>query len=486
MTMTTRPLASLLVLLPLALLAQPLHERTAVPLNNWPAPRHLQRSKVQTQQRFVTPQFQLPGGITNDVLVFVPIAPCRLADTRPSQPYPALGTTPLASNTPRTLPIAGACKLPTEGIAEAYSLDVTVVPVSPTAGGYLLVYPNPELPVPVNAVASLTWNPDASYQSNAVITAASSDGSVNVVVNSATDVVVDINGYYAVPTDANEDTALGRYALESDTTGSENTAFGYRALSANTSGSYNVAVGFQAMNENTGTSNTAIGIGALADASGSNNIAVGAGAGDNLAAGNYNIAIGSFGLSSDDHTIRIGNPQTSTYIAGIVGTTLASASTVVINSFGQLGVQPMVVSSRRYKQDIQDMGDASNGLLRLRPVTFHYKKPDSDGTRPLDYGLIAEEVADVYPELVIRGSDGQIESVQYARLPAMLLNELQKEHRNAEQQARHAEEQDRRAQLQDQEIQKLEARLIALETQLTKATAKLTSGEALPSTATGR
>jgi len=132
------------------------------------------------------------------------------------------------------------------------------------------------------------------------------------------------------------------------------------------------------------------------------------------------------------------------------------------------------------------MGDASSGLLRLRPVTFHYKKPDSDGTRPLDYGLIAEEVADVYPELVIRGSDGQIESVQYARLPAMLLNELQKEHRNAEQQARHAEEQDRRAQLQDQEIQKLEARLIALEAQLTKATAKLTSGEALPSTATGR
>ena len=95
----------------------------------------------------------------------------------------------------------------------AYSLDVTVVPVSPTAGGYLLAYPNPELPVPVNAVASLTWNPDATYQTNAVITAASSDGSVNVVVNSATDVVVDINGYYAPPTDANEDTALGPLRL---------------------------------------------------------------------------------------------------------------------------------------------------------------------------------------------------------------------------------------------------------------------------------
>jgi hypothetical protein len=487
--MTTRPLRSLLVLLPLALPAQPLHERTAAPPNNWPAPLHLQRSKLQTQQRALTPQFQLPGGITNDVLVFVPIAPCRLADTRPSQPYPALGTTPLASNTPRTLPIAGACKIPTGGIAEAYSLDVTVVPVSPTAGGYLLVYPNPQLPVPVNAVASLTWNPDATYQSNAVLTASSSDGSVNVVVNSATDVVVDINGYYAVPTDSNEDTALGRYALASDTTGSENTAFGYRALSDNTSGNYNVAVGFQAMNGSTGSSNTAIGIGALGDASGSNNIAVGSGAGGNLAAGSYNIEIGAIGLSSDDHTIRIGNPQTSTYIAGIVGTPLADAAPVVVNANGQLGVAPpMIVSSRRYKQDIQDMGDASKGLLRLRPVTFHYKKPDSDGTRPLEYGLIAEEVADVYPELVIRGLDGQIESVQYAKLPAMLLNELQKEHRNAEQQARHAEEQDRRAERQDQTIQKLEARLVALEAQLTNATAKLNPDKALllPSSETGR
>jgi len=167
-----------------------------------------------------------------------------------------------------------------------------------------------------------------------------------------------------------------------------------------------------------------------------------------------------------------------------LGNSLSSASPVVINSNGQLGVEG--VSSRRYKEEIQDMGEASEGLLRLRPVTFHYKKPDTDGSKPLEYGLIAEEVADVYPELVVRGKDGQVESVQYAKLPAMLLNELQKEHRNAEQQSRHAEEQDRRAQQQDETIKKLEARLAALEAQLTNATAKVISDKALPPATGGR
>ena len=107
---------------------------------------------------------------------------------------------------------------------------------------------------------------------------------------------------------------------------------------------------------------------------------------------------------------------------------------MVINSNGQLGVQPVITSSRRYKEDIQDMGDVSTGLLRLRPVTFHYKKPAPDGSKPIEFGLIAEEVDTVYPDLVVRGPDGQIDSVQYSKLPAMLLNELQKQYHHAEQQ----------------------------------------------------
>jgi hypothetical protein len=187
------------------------------------------------------------------------------------------------------------------------------------------------------------------------------------------------------------------------------------------------------------------------------------------------------GMSSDDHTIRIGTDQTSTYIAGILGNSLSSASPVVINSNGQLGVEG--VSSRRYKEDIQDMGDASKGLQRLRPVTFHYKKSDADGSKPLEYGLIAEEVADVYPDLVVRGQDGQIESVQYQKLPAMLLNELQKEHRNAEEQA---QQQARHAQQQDETIKKLEARLAVLEAEVTNATAKVISDKTPPTSPGGR
>ncbi len=194
-------------------------------------------------------------------------------------------------------------------------------------------------------------------------------------------------------------------------------------------------------------------------------------------AGSDNIMIGNGGTATDDHTIRIGavpddqNVQTSTYIAGILGNTLSNASTVVINSNGQLGVQPVITSSRRYKEDIQDMGDVSTGLLRLRPVTFHYKKPAPDGSKPIEVGLIAEEVDTVYPDLVVRGPDGQIESVQYSKLPAMLLNELQKQYH-------HAEQQDRRAEQQDDTIHKLEARLAALEAQLANPAARTNSDTA--------
>src|SRR5580704_6727345 len=248
--MTPRSLGSLLVFMPLTLAAQSLQERT-FPLNNWAAPGQVRRSQLPVQQRIATPKLQLPGSVTTDDLVFVPLKPCRLADTRPSQPYPALGTTPLAPLTPRTLTIAGSCGVESASLfagPEAYSLNVTVVPPSGTTGGYLLVYPNPVTPIPL--VASMTWNPSTSYQSNAVITAASSGGSVNVVANATTDVVIDINGYYAAPSGSNGDTALGTGAMNSDTTGTYNTAFGYFALAANTSGAYNSAVGAGALAAN--------------------------------------------------------------------------------------------------------------------------------------------------------------------------------------------------------------------------------------------
>jgi len=521
--------------MPLTLAAQSLNQGT-VPLHNWSAPRQIRRSQLRTVQSSPSPkQSQLPDDVEPDSLVFVPIAPCRVADTRAGSGFPALGSTPLASLTPRNLLVAGVCGIEAPGPyfpgPEAYSLNVTVVPPSGTIGGYLLVYPNPAMPIPL--VASMTWNPGASYQSNAVVAADSSDGTVNVVSNNPTNVVIDINGYYAAPTNSQGNTALGTLALAEDTsgggntalgffalqvdgTGQENTGIGYVALGSNTDGTNNTAVGYYAMryaydgsgtlfnniavgsntletivngnnntavgfnamaNSSTGDNNTAIGAAALIGSSGGDNIAVGYLAGNQLAEGSGNILIGHAGTSSDNNMIRIGTGQSATFIAGISGVGVSGGAPVVVNSNGQLGVEN--VSSERYKEDIRDMGDSSDGLLRLRPVTFRYKKVFDGGSKPLQYGLIAEEVADVYPDLVLRGKQGEVEGVQYQKLPALLLNELQKQYR-------HAEEQDRTAKEQAETIQKLEARLAALEAQLANAAARATSGKVVPSSAGSR
>ncbi|MGA8101187.1 MAG: tail fiber domain-containing protein, partial [Candidatus Acidiferrales bacterium] len=223
-------------------------------------------------------------------------------------------------------------------------------------------------------------------------------------------------------------TATGFQTLYLNSTGEYNTATGDGALIFDTAGSYNTASGAGALDGiTTGNSNTASGYLAGADlVSGSSNITLGFKAGLNFnGAESNNIDIGNNGVAGESGVIRIGgSSQASAYIAGINGvTTGGSATGVVIDGNGNLGT---ISSSRRYKEDIHDMGAASDGLLRLRPVTFRYKKPYSDGSKPIQYGLIAEEVAEVYPDLVVRNKDGQIETVQYYKLDAMLLNEIQK------------------------------------------------------------
>jgi|HubBroStandDraft_1064217.scaffolds.fasta_scaffold00221_10 hypothetical protein len=229
-------------------------------------------------------------------------------------------------------------------------------------------------------------------------------------------------------------TASGSFAMQVNVGGSQNTAHGCEALTNNTSGNYNTAVGFQAMpDNNSGSNNTAIGADALAqNTTGSNNIAIGYQASMDVGMGNFsnNIHIGSVGVANDANSIRIGTPgtQNSCYLAGARGvtTSLADAVPVVIDSQGQLGT---VNSSRRFKEDIQDMGEASCNLMRLRPVSFRYEEAFAGGAKPIHYGLIAEEVDEVYPELVARSADGQVESVKYQLLPSMLLNELQRMHK---------------------------------------------------------
>ncbi len=229
-------------------------------------------------------------------------------------------------------------------------------------------------------------------------------------------------------------TAIGAFALAANTTGAYNTALGNNTLQTNSSGASNTAVGYWALQANTGNNNTANGYQALlVNSTGSNNIAIGYHAGSELTTGSNNVDIGSEGTAADNKVIRIGTKgtQTKTFIAGIYGNTAVSGLAVVIGSNGELGV---VSSSERFKTDITAMGSTTEKLQQLRPVMFHYK---ADAQDTLRYGLIAEEVAKVYPELVVRDQNGGIDGVRYDELAPMLLNEVQKQQRvNATQAAR--------------------------------------------------
>ena len=230
-------------------------------------------------------------------------------------------------------------------------------------------------------------------------------------------------------TDGSANAAVGEDALLSNTSGRENTAVGEAALRLNTVGFTNTAVGRAALEDNvSGSANTAVGEGALRNTTGSGNIALGRTAGISQTTGNDSIYIGNPGVAGESFTTRIGGvSQGRAFIAGIAGTTtgVADAVAVLIDSAGQLGTAS---SSRRYKNDVRDMGDLRAGLQRLRPVTFRYKQAQAGGQR-LEYGLIAEEVAEVYPGLVVYNEEGQPETVQYRKVNAMLLNEVQKQHR---------------------------------------------------------
>jgi hypothetical protein len=247
---------------------------------------------------------------------------------------------------------------------------------------------------------------------------------------------------------AGSNTAVGVNALSSDTDGDFNTACGASALQNTTTGSANMATGASALSANTtGGGNTALGAGALSDnTGGSFNIAIGKDAGEFLTTGSFNIDIGNSGVAAEAGTIRIGSAaQGRAFLAGVRGvmTGAADGLTVLVDSNGQLGT---INSSASVKREIADVGEASSSLLKLRPVSFLYRN-DSEDIR--QYGLIAEEVARVMPELVQFSAAGSAETVRYHFLAPLLLNELQK--------------QDRRNEEQESMIEKLLARLDALE-----------------------
>ena len=227
-------------------------------------------------------------------------------------------------------------------------------------------------------------------------------------------------------------TANGIQALYSNIDGINNTANGLNALFSNTSGSENTANGHGALFSNTtGNDNTADGHDALFNnTTGSNNIAIGHGAGSNLTTGSNNIDIGFFGVAGEANTIRIGTQgtQTATFIAGISGAPIGGGGAVRVNANGQLGTAP---SSARFKENIKPMDTASEAIHALKPVTFHYKKEFDPEGAP-QFGLVAEDVETVNPDLVARDDQGKVYTVRYDAVNAMLLNEFLKEHRKVQ------------------------------------------------------
>ena len=254
-----------------------------------------------------------------------------------------------------------------------------------------------------------------------------------------------------------ENVAVGFEALQSNTTiggssGIDNIAVGTRALQNNTTGAFNTAIGGDVLNMITTThDNTAVGAGAMALSTGANNTAVGRQAGFSSGAGNNNVYLGSNmnGVSGENDHTYIRNVNT-TSVSGM------GTDTVTVNvSTGLLG---HATSSQRYKENVKPMENTSETLYRLKPVTYRYKK-EIDSTQSLDYGLIAEQVAQVDPNLAIRDRNGQIDSVRYSAINAMLLNEFLREHK---------------AFLEEQsKVQNLEAALRAVNQRLKEQEAKI-------------
>jgi uncharacterized coiled-coil protein SlyX len=325
-------------------------------------------------------------------------------------------------------------------------------------------------------------------------------------------------------TTGDNNTADGAFALFSNTDGHDNTAIGYQALFSNigtiggagntaigssalfhsVTGSANTAVGFGALFFNTGGDNTAVGGGALANATGNGNVAVGAFAGNQLTAGDNNVFIGkqaggSF-TSAGDNKIFIGsqagsaatsasnvicigasgeNVDNHTYIGNINSTSVSGGNADFVTIDLTTGLLGYLSSSCRYKEDIKPIDKASEALFALKPVSYRYKK-DIDRTQSLDYGLIAEDVAKVDPNLAIRDENGQIESVRYNAINAMLLNEFLKEHKIVEAQHGTIAELKSMVAQQQKDMEVLSAELKEQSTQIQKISAQVEANRTRP------
>ncbi len=339
---------------------------------------------------------------------------------------------------------------------------------SNTATGSLALYNN--IGSSNTGIGSEALNANTTGVGNTAIGAVALLTNTTGILNTATGV-----GALEFNTTGNDNTATGHNALLSNSTGNSNTASGVNALSKNSTGTDNTANGVNALFTNkSGIDNTANGSGALfsnrfgshntADgfnalynnATGAFNIALGDSAGFNTT-GRNNIDIGNQGMAGESNTIRIGavGTHTATFLAGISGVTVAGGVGVVIDTNGQLGT---VISSERFKDNIKPMDKASEAILALKPVTFHYKKElDPEGIP--QFCLVAEQVEKVNPDLVARDADGKVYTVRYEAVNAMLLNEFIKEHQKVQRLEGALAAVNERLKAQDAKIDKVNAKV---------------------------
>jgi|SRR5579864_3983347 len=409
-------------------------------------------------------------------LIYTSVVPCRIIDTRNSvngklQPnqvqtfnivgntagtyftnqggtsggcavpgFVTLGETPIR----RSAPAAAVPDATTQSAAQVQAVVINLAVVNPAGNGFLNAWPTDHSQPATSLIdfyagitlanqVVLSLRQDLQGADISVLSAGS---------NSRTDLVGDVVGYFSsgsaimgATSNGGEGNLFMGPGAGSISSSSLNVGLGTGALAGVQGGASNVAVGASAMgNSPSSSSNVAIGVQALFSLStGTDNVAIGDAAGLSFtAAESNNILIGSRGVSGDNNVIRIGcgsascTRQTTAFISGINGATTASGIPVYVNGNDQLGT---LTSSLRFKQDVEDMGTATEGLMQLRPVTFRYKPEYDDGSRLLEYGLIAEEVAKVYPGLVQLDRDGKPLAVRSQFVDAMMLNEVQRQHR---------------------------------------------------------
>jgi uncharacterized coiled-coil protein SlyX len=305
------------------------------------------------------------------------------------------------------------------------------------------------------------------------------------LLNNTTGAQNTANGFEALiaNTTGVNNTANGFQALIAKTTGDNNTADGYAALSSNTTGNVNTAAGESALESNTtGSGNTANGVITLTDnTTGSGNTAIGIGALSTNTTGSFNTALGDNAgslVTTASSVICIGAPganvDNSCFIGQIFGITATGGTAVFINSDGKLGT---TTSSRRFKKEIQPTDGVSEAILSLKPVTFHYK---NDNTKTPQFGLIAEEVAEVNPDLVVRDKKDEIYTVRYEAVNAMLLNEFLKEHKKVEAQQATITELKSTVAQQQKGMEVLAAQLKQQAAQIQNVNAKIEMGKAAP------